>query len=271
MNTSAEIIVIGNEILNGDVLDTNSHWLCKQLTGLGALVLRVCQVRDHLPAITEALRSALKQSSLIITTGGLGPTDDDLTLEAVAQALERELELNPQAFSWVQEKYQEFAQKGYVASAEMTPERTKMARLPHGAIPLPNKVGAAPGVLLREGKQIIVCLPGVPAELKDIFQGALLPTLQALFGAGAFAEWRARVACGDESALAPLLRKAVEAHPRVYIKSRAKRFGPDVTFIITLAARGQTREEAFTLLEDAWQTLSQVLHRAGIAILALER
>ncbi len=134
MTVWGEIIAIGNEVLLGDVLDTNSHWLCVQLTGLGALVRRVTQVRDELMAIQQAVEAALGQGTqLVITTGGLGPTHDDLTLQAVSRALGRDLEIDPLAFSWVRERYRELNQAGYVASPEMTEPRIKMARLPVAA------------------------------------------------------------------------------------------------------------------------------------------
>lgn len=272
MSTTAEIIVVGNEILLGDVLDTNSHWLCSQLTGLGGDVRRVCQIRDELQAIERALRQAIERdANLIITTGGLGPTDDDLTLKAVAQALGRDLRLHPLAYEWVSAKYEELARQGYVDSPEMTPSRAKMAHLPSGAEPLANDVGAAPGVLLREQGCTLVSLPGVPAELKDIFQGALRPTLTRLLGEGFFQEWKAQVGCGDESVLSPLLRDVTVAHPAVYVKSRAKRFGPAVQFMITLSARGQNRDQVDSLLGAAWQALHGALAQAGIDVISVEQ
>jgi len=266
MTAQVEIIVVGNEILQGDVLDTNSHWLCGQLTGLGAVVRQVTQVRDECPAIAEALRLALRRgNSLIILTGGLGPTADDLTLEAVAQALGVPLKEHPQALAWVADTYRHLAEEGRVPSAEMTPQRAKMAHLPAGCEPLFNAVGAAPGVLCRLAGQAIVCLPGVPAELKSIYQEALLPLMAEWLGPGAFVEWEAMVACNDESVLAPLLKHVVGAHPEVYIKSRARAFGESHgRFTITLSAQGATRAEAEARVRSAWEDLRAVLGQAGL-------
>lgn len=264
---AVEIIAIGNELLAGDVLDTNSHWLCGQLTGLGAGVRRVTMVGDDPAAITEALRGALARGAmLIVTTGGLGPTADDRTLESVAAALGLGLAEHPTALAWVAAQYAALAQQGAVASAEMTAPRAKMARLPLGAEPLANGVGAAPGALLRIGEQTIVCLPGVPAELRDIFEGALRPTLAALLGQGVYRAWRLTAACGDESVLAPILARAGAAHPDVYIKSRARRFGVDVRITVTLAARGEGAAEAEARLRAAHETLAALLAEAGIEI-----
>jgi molybdenum cofactor synthesis domain-containing protein len=97
----AEIIAIGNELLLGDVLDTNTNWLCKRITGLGGLVSRAALIRDEHAAIVSEIRSALDRApDLIITTGGLGPTGDDITMEAVAEATGHPIELHAQALTW---------------------------------------------------------------------------------------------------------------------------------------------------------------------------
>ncbi|MBN1401119.1 MAG: competence/damage-inducible protein A [Anaerolineae bacterium] len=272
MNANAELLVIGNEILDGDVLDTNSHWLCQQLTGLGMTVARVWTVRDDLRAIVFALRTALDGGAgLIIATGGLGPTEDDGTLQAVAEALGRELARHPQAYAWVHERYQELTVAGHVDSAEMTPSRAKMANLPVGASPLPNRVGTAPGVLLQEGDATLVCLPGVPAELEHIYEEALRPVLNELLGEGYFLEWRAMVQCVDESMLAPVLQRVVPEHPDVYIKSRAKRLGEDPQFRITLSSRGRDQQSVKEAVSAAWNDLRRALEETELEVVSVEQ
>lgn len=271
---AVEIVAVGNELLLGDVLDTNSHWLCRRFTGLGARVRRVTVVGDEEATIAGVVRDALgRGAQLVVTTGGLGPTDDDMTLRAVAAALGRPLMEHPGALEMVARTYAELARRGHVASAEVTPPRAKMARLPEGAEPLANGVGAAPGSLVHiDGgggrasvRRAVVSLPGVPDELHDIVQGALRPFLAELFGQGAYEEWRARVASGDESVLAPLLSAVASQYPDVYIKSRAKGFGSDVTFLVSLSARGEDPAEARSRLDAAWASLRQALDREGIA------
>jgi nicotinamide-nucleotide amidase len=264
-----EILVIGDEILLGDVLDTNSHWLCQQLTGLGVEVRRVTQIRDDADAIAQTLGATLQRGAqLVIIVGGLGPTEDDLTLAAVGDALGRPVVEHPVARQWVESTYEELARLGHVSSHQMMSQdaqrsRLKMARLPEGAEPLRNGVGVAPGVLLRNESYVVVCLPGVPDEMKDIFQHALGPALRDLLGAGYYAEWRVRAVIGDESALAPLLRQVSAEHPDVYIKSRARRFGEDIHFTITLSARGR-EPDVEDRLERAWQSLQNRLAHVGI-------
>src|SRR6185436_18164284 len=104
------IIAIGNELLIGETLDTNTNWLCRQLTGLGGSVERAAILPDKIETIAEVMRSACEAGpDLLITTGGLGPTDDDLTLSAVARALDLPLEQNETAYKWLAEKYTELA------------------------------------------------------------------------------------------------------------------------------------------------------------------
>ena len=272
MDVTAEIIAVGNELLAGDVLDTNSHWLCGKLTGLGATIIQVTQVRDDLRAIEVAVRAACGRGSrLVLTTGGLGPTEDDRTLEGVAAALGLSLAPHPLARAWVQATYAALARSGHVGSSEMSPAREKMALLPEGAEPLRNGAGAAPGVLLRRGASAIVCLPGVPAELKDIFEGSLRPFLAQFLGSSCYEQWTVVVACGDESVLAPVLREASSAHPDVYIKSRAGRLGQDVRFTVTLSARGPDGAEVDAALRSAWHDLGEGLARAQIRVLSENR
>jgi len=264
---TVEIIAIGNELLLGDTLDTNTSWLCRTFTGLGGRVERAVLVRDERSAIVREIRGALeRRASLLVTSGGLGPTEDDLTLEAVAEAFERPLVVNARALALVQETYERLAAAGYVADAHLTESRVKMARLPEGAEPLENPVGAAPGVLLRLDPTTLVSLPGVPAELKAIVTGPLRPVLQELFGAGVFSEREVIALCRDETVLAPILRDVSRRHPDVYIKSRAREFGPDIRFRITLSLSGQDPAIVDARLEDAARDLRRALRHIGIEV-----
>ncbi len=240
MSSSAEIIAIGNELLLGIVQDTNTHWLCRQITGRGGQVRRGALVADDLDAIGEELQRALsREPALIITTGGLGPTQDDMTLAAIAQALGVPLEEHPVALDRVSQRYRELYEQGRVDSWELTESRRKMARMPQGAIPLDNRVGTAPGVLIERGDTKIVALPGVPSELRDIFQHSLQPYLFELFGKGFYLEKTLVVEINDESRLAPILREHQNAWPQVYIKSRPKGFDEGLKILITLAMSGE--------------------------------
>lgn len=269
MSGSTEILAIGNELLIGDVLDTNTHWLCRRITSMGGDMARCTTIPDVQDVIAGALHDALKRrSDVIFTTGGLGPTADDMTLSAIALALGRPMAESVLAREMVQATYTRLASAGFVENDALTVERHKMAVLPTGAEAVTNPVGAAPGVVLREASSTIICLPGVPAELKGIFEESLQSLLRNLYGQSYYAERALVVACGDESLLAPLVNAVAERHARVYVKSRAKAYGPGVQLKVTLSARGVDRDEMTALLDHATQHLRQGLERLRIEVIS---
>jgi len=260
-----EILVIGNEVLAGAVLDTNSHWLCRELAARGARVARVTVLADEPAAIGEALLAARSRGpALILTCGGLGPTADDLTVAAIAAALGQPLGEHPLAYAMIRAFYAALYARGDVTTPEMIPPRAKMAQMPLAAEPLTNTVGAAPGVLLREGDTLIVSLPGVPAEMKDIFTHALSPRLEAAFHRQAYFERTVATDCWDESILAPAVDAVARRHPAVYVKSRAQVYGSGVADFITLAARGRDTDEVMRLLDAAEADTLAALAAVGI-------
>src|SRR5256714_9022205 len=151
------------------VQDTNSNYLCRVVRGMGGRVRHIAVVRDEADAIADEIRAALaRRTDLLFTCGGLGPTDDDLTLAAIAQALNRPLEINTTARAFVERRYAELAAQGDVSSAAMTEARLKMARLPAGARIIDNPLGAAPaGVVLGGAGRRSVAPRGAPGGLRD--------------------------------------------------------------------------------------------------------
>jgi len=214
---TAEIISVGNELLIGHTLDTNSHWIAKRLTKFGWTLQRITVLRDSLVAIRDGVKDALRRkSNLMITLGGLGPTHDDMTLKGVALALNKRLVLNSEAFAMVKARY-----SALEASTGLTRFRRKMATLPEGAEPLPNPVGTAPGVTVKIGTTRIVSLPGVPSEMKAIFTASVISMLRA-----SKREAPEEVSIGlvgiIESALAPALDRTRKAFPGLYFKSHPR-------------------------------------------------
>ena len=262
-----EVVSAGNEVLIGDVLDTNTHWLCVKVTGLGGLVRRTVMLRDDVEAIAAEVRGAVaRRPALVFTVGGLGPTADDRTLEGVALGLGVTLRLHPEAERMVSEKYAEFYERGFVPFAEITPSRRKMARLPAGAEPIVNPIGGAPGVLCRAGETYIVSLPGVPGELMAIVDGPLGDLFAVIFGDAHYEERSLRVDLQDESAIADVLRHAEADHPRVYVKSRAKVLGSTRVLQITVSARAAVASQVDALLEAAAGQLLTQIAAAGYAV-----
>jgi molybdenum cofactor synthesis domain-containing protein len=247
-----EIIAVGREILRGRTLDTNSNWLAKRITALGGDVKRIIAVDDDLDSIRRETRTVLKDNPrLIVTTGGLGPTSDDKTLEAMATAAGLPMELNSEALDFVKERYTFFKEKGFIDSDDMSPSRKKMAILPRGGEMIPNPVGAAPGVKLWVGNTLIISLPGVPKEMRAIFEEALLKDLTDLFGKSFSREETITTNLGDESKLGEILDKVMREVPDVYLKSRPTRFGEDVRLAVTLTATGDDDKEVEARIKKA--------------------
>jgi nicotinamide-nucleotide amidase len=167
-----EIINTGAELLVGRVLNTHQQWLCRQLSDLGYEVSRQCCVPDSGAQIQAALGESLARADLVIATGGLGPTSDDLTRDCAARLLGRPLVLHPHTLAWI-EQYFASRKRRMPASARV------QAMVPEGATVLPNPNGTAPGLALRaggEGKWLIL-LPGPPRELRPMFSASVVPFL----------------------------------------------------------------------------------------------
>ena len=150
------MVTVGDELLSGATANTNATWLCQQLSDSGVTVSRVVVVPDEMEAIAEEVGRLRQRVDRLIVTGGIGPTHDDITMEAVARSLDREMVLNEEARSWLLED------GGY--AAEDLVEGT--AHLPSGSTPLHNEVGVAPGAKIAN----IVILPGVPDEMRGMFR-----------------------------------------------------------------------------------------------------
>ncbi len=223
MKEQLEIICVGNELLIGKVLNTNGHWMAKRATSLGTTVGRMTIVGDDVDEIATSITEAIKRKPwLIITTGGLGPTFDDKTLEGVAKALDRELEINEDALKLVKEKYESYAKSRKEGDVELTQARVKMARLPKGAQPLRNPVGTAPGVTTEDKETVLIALPGVPSEMEAIFEDSIVPLLRRRAGDTSFFETSIFADDIMESTLAPLIDQTMHDNPQVYIKSHPK-------------------------------------------------
>ncbi len=240
---TVELFAIGNELLVGQVLDTNSHWLIRNITASGARVNRATMIRDDYDHISDELRASIQRGPrLLVTTGGLGPTDDDLTMRAISRTLNLPLQLHPDALEMVRMRYEYIATIRENFSAELNDARRKMAYFPEGATPLFNPNGAAPAMALDmpsnhpDGITTLVCLPGVPSEMKEIFASSLQPVLANTIGAGGYIERSIVLDKGDESRIAEVLLAVQTAHPSVYVKSRGQKFedGPRLTVVLSL-------------------------------------
>lgn len=254
------VIPVGREILVGRIQEGNAQAIARRLAAIGAQAIRFVVVDDDLEAIAREIeRARADGAAAIITTGGLGPTADDQTLAAIADAAGVPLALNAEALAHVEARYADLAARGAVEAPDLTAPRRKMALLPRGALPLPNPVGAAPGVALEAEGVLIVALPGVPAEMEAILDGSVLPLLRRRASGMIYAEDRLVTDERDESRLAEQLMAVMALVPGVYLKSRATRFGPDVTLEVFLSAWGTARDELEAKIQEAKAQLVQRL------------
>lgn len=221
MTVDVEIICIGNELLIGKIMNTNAHWLATQTTNLGANVQRITVIQDNLMEIANAINEAkARKPTFIITTGGLGPTFDDMTLQGVAKALGSKLEVNPSALEMIKHRCIEYAKKrGLPADIELTPPRIKMAKFPEKTQPVTNPIGTAPGLQTEIDDALLFVLPGVPAEMETIFTETIAPLIKQAVGKFVFCQSSLYVEDIIESQLAPLIDHVMAANKHVYIKS----------------------------------------------------
>ena len=170
-----EIVAVGSELLLGQTVDTNSAYMAQQLTTIGADVHFKSTVGDNLERIKTTLRNALSRADFVLTTGGIGPTLDDLTREAVAEVTGRPLVFNQTLCDQINDFFTRLGRK-------MSENNRKQAFIPEGAIPIENPVGTAPGFIVEQGNQSIASVPGVPHEMRHFMEHAVLPYLRQKMG-----------------------------------------------------------------------------------------
>jgi nicotinamide-nucleotide amidase len=207
------ILSIGYELLIGKVVNTNASWLCAELTKRGHTIERITCIGDDEQEISSEVKASLsRRLDALVTTGGLGPTFDDITARSIAKGLDRQCVVNHEALKMVQNKYESLG-------LPLTPERVKMAELPMGSVVLRNPVGTAPGFALTQEKTLIIGFPGVPLEMKEMFR----ETMDRFFPvAGDFVEESIFVKDLPESTVAPMVEGVVKKNPFVYIKTHPK-------------------------------------------------
>ena len=241
----AEILATGSELLTPDRVDTNSLWLTARLDEVGVEVRRKTLVGDDLGEMRDALQGALSRADLVICTGGLGPTEDDVTRAAAAEATGTTLRADPEVEEGLRRR---FAERGLAMPAN----NLRQALVPEGAEVLGNRVGTAPGLLMRLPGGILALLPGPPREMQPMFQEHLLPELRQRAGAVRVARRLLKVVGLAESALdariAPLARRV----PAVGVTVNFTPYDLE----IRLAARGQGSEP-----EEALEALSDLLRQ----------
>lgn len=257
----AWVFTLGTEVVSGRVVNTNAAYLGRRLTLLGFDVLGVVSLVDDVRLISAFISHVLaSEPNLLITTGGLGPTYDDVTLEALARALGVELRLNEEALKSIKEKYD-------VLKLPLTSERVKMAYMPEGCEVIPNEVGTAPGCIMRHGKTLIVSLPGVPRELESMWESYVEPRLKELGVRRVIAERSFRVSGVPESSAAKVVKEVLRKYENVYIKTHPK--GHEITapvlevyvqvFSKDLSEAGKKADEVLEELKKSLESIGGVI------------
>ena len=254
---NAEVLAIGDEITGGQLLDTNSQWLSQRLGELGVRVLYHSTVGDELQPCVDVFRRAIQRAEIVVSTGGLGPTADDLTREALAAAVDRPLVTAPEALAHIREL---FARR----KREMPKSNELQALFPAGSLVVPNPNGTAPGIDLTvpraNGRCRFFALPGVPAEMREMWQGYLEAALRGMDADGRVI-LRRNIKCfgmGEsqlESLMPDLIRRG--RIPRVGINaSRA-------TIILRIVAEGESQEHCRAQIES---TAAEIREQLGTLV-----
>jgi len=217
---ASSIVAIGDELVGGFTLDTNSHWLTERLRLLGYPVKRVTQIRDRPAEIVEQLHRELADADVsdVFCCGGLGPTPDDRTFASLADALGRKLIIWEETRARIERRVVRMYEAGLLDSPDVTEGNLRMARIPeHPAHVFKNRRGMAPGVMYEQGGKRVFVLPGVPLEMKGIFTEELEPEFLSAGSAATVRELRFTFAV--EALFYPLMRELEETYPDVSVGS----------------------------------------------------
>lgn len=236
---NVDILMIGTELLLGQIIDTNAAYLGQTLAGHGVNLYYKGTVGDNLDRICRSLETALERADVVLTSGGLGPTEDDLTREAIAKVYGRPLETRPELVERLETIFAAFGRP-------MTPNNLKQAMAPAGAVIIENPNGTAPGLLIEDPKGAVIAMPGVPYELKAMTQDFVLPYLMRRFGIVAALRSRVLMVAGMgesriDEAIGDLMRDL--QNPTVGVLA-----SPDMVRI-RISARAPSEQEALEAIE----------------------
>ena len=230
----AEILTIGSELTSGATVNTNAAYLARRLAEAGLPCLRQVTVSDEREGLLDALRQALRRCDVLLTTGGLGPTFDDITIETIAEATQRPLLVRPEVAS----KIRRFYRRG---RRTLQQAALRQASLPRGATPLANPIGTAPGMWLPLPRVVVVALPGVPGEMRAIMEQHVLPRLKRLAGSCAIESRTLRTVGAVELSIEAVLRR-IRIPGAIQVGLYPHLRAVDIRLTATAASRQATRQ-----------------------------
>ena len=238
-NVRAEILMVGTELLLGQIQDTNATYMARALATSGINLYWKTTVGDNAGRINDALRQGLARSEIILCSGGLGPTVDDITRDCVAEVMDMPLEYHADLYQVIAERFRN-------RNRPLTDNNKRQAMLPRGAVPISNSNGTAPGLIAESDKGIIICMPGVPHELKAMLDGVVIPYLCWKFEIKRTIHYRVLKVYGmGESRVDEAIGDMINANTNPTIGLLASREAVRVR----IAARAATQEDAETLIE----------------------
>lgn len=242
------IVSVGNELLSGHTVDTNAAYIARQLRSIGIPTVSSHMVADLQSTIVQALRLAAEEADVVIVTGGLGPTDDDLTREGLAEFLGVELELREDLLVRMKEWFQR-------RGVPMVRKNIGQARIPRGAEVVPNEWGTAPGILAEKDGKAFFALPGVPREMERMLAASVLPRLRAMARCQAMAVRKLKCFGAGESTIAEMIGEVMARNRNPLVNCTAH------TGVITLeiVATSPTVAEAERLAQGQEASLREVL------------
>ncbi|HDS29551.1 MAG TPA: hypothetical protein ENN67_00770 [Firmicutes bacterium] len=264
------LLAIGNEILNGETRETNLSWLIRFFTKRGGNICHAAIVPDNFPDIKREIEFAIeRRTELLITTGGLGPTDDDATLMAIGEALRRKMAMNEVALDMVRKRLEILAKLRKSKPNPLTKERKTMAVFPDGGEPLYNPVGVAPGMLLHHENLAIISVPGVPSEMKGIIKITLDDFWKKFFKGAIYVKRNIVISGIPEADLWPYIRKVNKLDPGIYIKTRlkiradktAEKSHPKYWIILHFSLIDSSRASSLRRIERLIESLLADLHK----------
>jgi nicotinamide-nucleotide amidase len=247
---TAEIITIGDEILIGQIVDSNSAFIAKELNLIGISVYQITSVQDEKQHILTALKEASGRADIIILTGGLGPTKDDVTKYTFTEYFDDELVLNEKVLAHIEELFKKYKK------TPISDLNREQALLPSKAKVLHNKYGTAPGMWMEKENKVFISLPGVPYEMKNLMEGEVIPKLQEKYHRP-FIYHKTILTRGEgESAIANRLAAYEEKLPS-HIKLA---YLPDLGSVrLRLSGKGKNEEELITSVEKQVEGLYEIL------------